>query len=488
MSKQISILHISDLHRISAQNVDCLRASFEVEKEYYIANNIPMPSYIVVSGDIVNGSKEQDATKAKQEIKEQYNVASKFLSDLCDIFLYGIRDNMIIIPGNHDVSQYVSISSMTKINAADVSTFVNALSEEDTNIRWSWKDLCFYKITNEEIYNERFQDFIAFYDEFYKEGKVNRKFPTDSNKSSYLLDFKEDNVTFACFNSCYHLDHLQNCGYISANSLASLSRDLLEKRRQGRFIIAVWHHHTHGLPKENNYLNYRILDNMSKYGIRMALHGHQHICGILNAYRDVFTQDQIWMVSAGTLYGNKNDMIPGTHRQFNLLIVERENQDCHITLQSREDFTMLNTQPVWNAGTIGTSNSIEYTFNIELEDLNSTDTETELKNAINIINIEAEKSGNYSKAVDRLLSLDTNNQIVRSFLIEYLVKENDPQRITKILSKSHSPKEAIIFLEACMTTSNTHLLHVFMDSTDETILNEPNVRAMLNDVKTILKL
>ncbi len=127
-----------------------------------------------------------------------------------------------------------------------------------------------------------------------------------------MIDYKKENVTFACFNSCYHLDHLQGSGYISPNSLSSLSRELLAKKRQGRFIVAVWHHHTQGLPKENNYLNYHILDNMTKYGIRLALHGHQHISGILNEYRDIFTQEQMWLVSAGTVYGNTSDMVPGT--------------------------------------------------------------------------------------------------------------------------------------------------------------------------------
>ena len=137
MSQKISILHISDLHRITADNVDCLLASFEVEQEYYRKNGIPQPSFIVVSGDIINGSNEKDAIKAQKEIKEQYQVASKFLAGLCEVFFGGKRDRVIIVPGNHDMSRYVSISSMTKIEEDDLSPFVNALSEDNSNIRWS---------------------------------------------------------------------------------------------------------------------------------------------------------------------------------------------------------------------------------------------------------------------------------------------------------------------------------------------------------------
>ena len=80
MAKKITILHISDLHRITEANVDCLSASFNVEKDYYRANDIPMPSFIVVSGDIIQGSKETDTSKAQAEIKSQYEVAGKFLA------------------------------------------------------------------------------------------------------------------------------------------------------------------------------------------------------------------------------------------------------------------------------------------------------------------------------------------------------------------------------------------------------------------------
>ncbi len=57
--------------------------------------------------------------------------------------------------------------------------FVNSLWERNSNIRWSWKDLFFYNITDIDVYNARFQDFIDFYDNFYRQGGVNRFFPKD---------------------------------------------------------------------------------------------------------------------------------------------------------------------------------------------------------------------------------------------------------------------------------------------------------------------
>lgn len=482
-----SILHISDLHRVTSDNIECLQASFEVEKEYYRTNNIPQPSFIVVSGDIINGSNEKDAVKARKEIKDQYEVASKFLVGLCEVFFDGNRDRVIIVPGNHDMSRYASISSMTKIDEDDLSPFVNTLWEDNSKIRWSWKDLSFYNITDNDLYNARFQDFIDFYDNFYQQGGVYRTFPSDSERQSFLIDFKEENVTFACFNSCYHLDHLQSCGYISPNSLSSLSRDLLEKKRQGRFVIAVWHHHTQGLPKENNYLNYHILDNMTKYGIRLALHGHQHISGILNEYRDIFTEEQMWLVSAGTVYGNSSDMVPGTNRQFNMLIVEREERNCNITLYSREDSSVQNPQPVWEAGQIGRSHKTEYPFSVELDSIEIKDEESVLKAEINRIGREAERTGNFSSAIDQLLGLDINQPIVRSFLVEYLIKEDNPYRVVEILSDIKSISEAILFIEACIKIRDVNSLTTFLRQTDNSILKDMNVKSILQEAKALMK-
>jgi hypothetical protein len=96
--------------------------------------------------------------KAHEEIQKQYEVASDFLAGLCDIFFGGERNRMIIVPGNHDVSQYVSKASMSKIKKKNLTPFVDALWEEDSNIRWSWKDFHFYEIDKPDEYKNRFCD------------------------------------------------------------------------------------------------------------------------------------------------------------------------------------------------------------------------------------------------------------------------------------------------------------------------------------------
>lgn len=488
MAKKITVLHISDLHRITEANVDCLSASFNVEKEYYRTNNIPMPSFIVVSGDIIQGSKEEDASKAQEEILSQYEVAGRFLAGLCNLFYGGDRSRMIIVPGNHDVSQYVTRGCMLKIEADDYKPFVDSLWNDDSNIRWSWKDLSFYKIIDTNGYKNRFNDFISFYNSFYQDVKwPDRKYPELVDAEADIIDFKEEGVTFVCFNSCYQLDHLQQSGYISFNALSNLSTKLLEKKRQGRLIIAVWHHHTQGLPKENNYLNYRILDNMTKYGIGLALHGHQHISGILNEYRDVFTKDNLWLVSAGTVYGNSSDMVPGTTRQYNLITIEREGRDCHVTLKSRVDKSLQNPEPVWENGLIGRSQQLYYTFEIRLEEEEKEESMEEVYQLIDEINREAEKTKDYLQASRRLMELDLNNPAVRKFLMEYLQRAEDIDTIIKVFAEPKIPSEAILFIESCIKTKNAAAYRKFCESLYALEVKDTNVRAMMADADIILK-
>lgn len=488
MARKITILHISDLHRITDANVDCLSASFNVEKEYYRANNIPMPSFIVVSGDIIQGSKEDDASIAQEEIRSQYEVAAKFLAGLCDLFFGGDRSRMIIVPGNHDVSQYVARGCMSKIDADNYEPFVDSLWNDDSNIRWSWKDLSFYQINDTIRYKDRFNDFISFYNSFYQDVKwPDRKYPALVDAEADIIDFKEEGVTFVCFNSCYQLDHLQQSGYISFNALSNLSTKLLAKKRQGRLLVAVWHHHTQGLPKENNYLNYRILDNMTKYGIGLALHGHQHISGILNEYRDVFTKDNLWLVSAGTVYGNSSDMVPGTTRQYNLITIDREGIDCHVTLMSREDKSLQNPEPVWENGLIGRSQQLFYTFGIRLEEDAKEDSMEDVYQQINEINREVEKTKDYLQASKRLMELDLTNPAVRKFLIEYLQRAEDMDTIIKVFAEPKIPSEAIVFIESCIKSKNAAAYSSFCESQYAQEVKDTNVRAMMADADIILK-
>lgn len=488
MMRQYSILHISDLHRIKQENVDCLMASFAVEKNRYTEMGIPPVGLIVVSGDIVNGSNQKDSGLAKQEIQQQYEIAAQFLYNLCALFIGNKQQDrlrVIIVPGNHDMSRYASILSMDEISHDDINTLAGSLWEDNTDIRWSWSNLHFYKITNKELYNQRFDDFITFYDKFY-DGL--RTYPKDPERQSAIIDIPELNITLACFNSCYRLDHLRYSGYISPRSLSMLTRPLLDAKIKGRMIVGVWHHHTRGLPNESNYLNYSILDNIAQNGIHLALHGHQHICGIANEYKDVFSDVKLSMISAGTLYGNHFDVPTTKTRQYNLLVVNMYDEHCDITVHSREDSTALNEMPAWSVGMIGRSRVPSYTFSVPISVCAAKSGEEELQERINQINLQMEKSGDIPKAVCQIESLGTDAPIVRKFLLDLLLRVDNHGKICEHFSSPQNLQEAIAVIDSCIKQSDKGTLMAVMASEFVRSSSDASLNAIIIDAKLQFKL
>lgn len=489
MKTSFSILHISDLHRIKAENIDCLMSSFEVEKSRLEEKSIPPIGLIVVSGDIVNGSNKDDAYAAKEEIQQQYAIASRFLNALCNLFI-GDHPNdrlkVIIVPGNHDMSRYLSKMSMEKISHDDdgVGELVEKLWNGDTDIRWSWGNLHFYQIKDKEIYNKRFDDFIGFYNNFYQ---GLRTYPMDPDRQSELIDIPELNLSLACFNSCYHLDHLRQSGYISPRSLSQLTRQILRAKEQGRLVMGVWHHHTHGLPNENNYLDYSILENMVQNGITVALHGHQHICGIVSEYKDVFSDAKLCLISAGTLYGNSFDLPVGKVRQFNLLSVEMNDDISSITLFSREDKTALNEMPAWDSGVIGRSRKPSYTLPIKMPLINNMTDEKELQDKVNEINLFVEKTGEITEGITKLERLGTDIPLVRKFLLDYLMRIGNNSKICELFLSPQNLFEAISVIQCCIAIKDKKTFAVVLDSNFVRTSTDASLQSIITEAKFLFK-
>lgn len=92
MEKHYSILHISDLHKPENCNLDNLLYSIQKDCEIYTNEGICKPDIIVISGDLVEGSKDDNG---EDIIKKQYAEVGKFLDKLADFFLNGNRMRMI---------------------------------------------------------------------------------------------------------------------------------------------------------------------------------------------------------------------------------------------------------------------------------------------------------------------------------------------------------------------------------------------------------
>ena len=422
-----SILHISDLHRSKGTEISnaALLSSLIDDYECYTRSETPRikaPDLVIVSGDIIRGS--TSTTRATTEVSGQYDEAIAFLEAVCKHFLGGDKSRMVIVPGNHDVDWKFSHDSMMKLDPAKVLDAGNVKAQilkdainHQAKIRWSWKDISFYEITDNDMYLNRLKSYSDFYSRFY-EGK--RVFSLNSQEQFDIFDYPQFNITIVAFSSCYCNDHLRLAGDIHPDCIANANMKLREFKKKGRLILATWHHNTKGLPYDSNYMDASKLKNFISSGISLGFHGHQHKTELIHEYSDVFAKKKIVVFSAGTLCGGPNELPPGNNRQYNLIEIKEENaESVEVTLHVREKTdTSSFDNPIWTAGNIDSQLISHYSVRIDKpkgQELESV-----------LIDIESlMKRGKFEEAKSELLKLPFANEFVRMFLLRCIIESND---------------------------------------------------------------
>jgi len=225
-----SILHVSDLHRDPSDDLKNGWLLESLERDLARCSEqmpaIPQPELCIVSGDVVFGVRP-DAARAAQEIERQYAQAEEFLVGLADRLFDGDRERIVIVPGNHDVSFFDFMSCIERVDAGavgkDKKKLVTELFSQTGRLRWSWEDLCFYRITDENRYGLRFKPFADFYARFYEK---KRSFSPDPTGQFDVFDFPKLGFCLLALNSCHDNDPFRRAGTFHPDCLAAGSRSL----------------------------------------------------------------------------------------------------------------------------------------------------------------------------------------------------------------------------------------------------------------------
>ncbi len=410
MKTHYSILHISDLHKPENCNLNNLFYSLQTDCEVYTGEGICKPEIIVVSGDVVEGSKEADAESI---IKSQYVDAGNFLAQLTDYFLEGDRSRVIIVPGNHDYCYTASKNSMTLSVEEKLNEDYNRFKEGDHQVRWNWKERRYYHITNWERYAQRYDLFKAFYNDFYK---GIREIPEQVDKDSYIVELPSYGIAFVCFNSCYRLDHLNPMGCICPDAISNAHERLVQLKNMGHLLVGVWHHHVSGLPVENNYMDYRILNAMMREDIKVGLFGHQHISTAVQEYSDITSKQSILLISSGSLYGNRYQLVTGVPRQYNVIELTFNKEDVTLELNVRKDNSQYGYDiPQWIQQPIGINSLYKYSHHLRVE-------KSQIEYVIADIDKTVKQTGDYGVGCRRLLEIGLDNDLALKFFDSYIPK------------------------------------------------------------------
>ena len=459
MKEKISILHISDLHRAKDNSVtnSALLTSLINDMDKYTTNEKPRinsPDIIIVCGDIIKGSSNKEYSD--QEIQQQYDDSTDFLTELANSFLGGDKDKIILVPGNHDVDWKYSKESMEQIDSAQIFDSNNQLKmyylkqaiNQHSEIRWSWTDLSFYKVKDTSIYQKRFKAYASFYSKFY-DGK--RSYSLSPESQYDIFDFPDYAISIIGYNSCYNTDHLNFMGEIHSDCIAQSTLKLRNLMKKGRLLLAVWHHNTKGMPYETNYMGSSKLKNFIDAGIVMGFHGHQHRTELVREYNNMIEQKRIIVFSAGTLCGGHRELPTGQNQQYNIVEIEINPEDdsrLKITLHAREKTSTSSfDNPIWSQGRIDSTNFSYITTSVP-KPIQPTPT-------ADLLFVETiMKKNEYKEAKRRLLELDLNDPFVRKYLLESLLHTDDYDAIWEHFYPPKNTEETVYLLNSLLQLRN----------------------------------
>lgn len=476
MRKQYTILHISDLHKPKNCNLKNLFYSLQTDCEAYTKDGISKPEIIVISGDIVEGSKN-DGLKAKATISSQYAEAKIFLENLTDYFLDGDRSRLVMVPGNHDYCYKDSKESMTLSPEENAKEDFNRFKTADPEVRWNWDDKRFYHITNDAHYKARFDLFKEFYNDFYS---GIRKLPDDLDRSSYIVELNDYQIAFVCFNSCHRLDHLNPMGCICPDAVAQAHPKLVGLKNMGYLLVGVWHHHVSGLPVENNYMDHRILDAMMREDIKVGLFGHQHVSTVIQEYSDITSKQSILLISSGSLYGNRHQLVTGVPRQYNVVGIELDNDEVTIQLNVRKDNSQYGYEiPQWMQSPIGIKNLPNYEHSLHIE-------KPIIEYVVEDIEKMVRNTNNYDLACVRLKETGLDNDLVLKYFDNYISKVNDKALLKELLIIPRTSVQYMAALDSAVSSKDKEWILSLLKLVEFQTNATPYVKELLEQAQKLI--
>jgi len=468
---KFNILHISDLHRDTTSPltnvalISSLRTDF---RQLKATEEFESWDLIIVSGDIVQGV-TYDEEDADKKLHTQYEEAEGLLDDLCNEYLEGNRERIIIVPGNHDVNfarMYDALEEieLETVEVADRKGLAAGLFAENSTYRWDWSTFKLYQIKDADKYNARFNEFIEFYNRFYQ-GK--RTYSANASDQYDIFDFPELNLVITGFNSCYQNDPWRKQAAINPECLSQCVTSLTDIRYHGKIRAAVWHHSTNGGPEEIDYLDDDILQQLIAYEFSLGFHGHQHKSELINQEYAFGGEQKINVLSSGTLCGGAYALPTGRSRGYNRVALNTETYTG--TLFSRKMMNSNFRNPLWGEETPPT----EFEFQAPPPIDHAMISRQKLMKAE-----ELYSQGEIDMSVSVLKEMDETD-LSRALLFKIVNSEDkfDSNDIVALFSPPENPIEAISVLAALRdlgdkeTISEILRLDVVVNSDDPVLLS-----------------
>ena len=328
-----SILHLSDVHRSRTDPIsnDTLIASLLADRDRFPLETpaIREPDAMVVSGDIVAGVR-RGRPGYSEELKEQYTIAHDFLARLTDRLFGGDRACVVLVPGNHDCCWNTAFSGMTLLAEDEVPTdLLDQLGALNSPLRWSWRDRKLYRISNPGVYARRLNSYWDFVEGFYS--GFDLRFPIRRDAGYNLFELDEGRILAVALESLHGNDCFSYRASFDPRAVPDASLRTRDKGGLYNLRIAVWHHGLYSEPSyRSDYLPINSVYELIGHGFQLGFHGHQHFAAIGSHYVHVPGEQEMAVVSAGSLCAGARDLPRGVNRQYNAVVVSDDYSEARV--------------------------------------------------------------------------------------------------------------------------------------------------------------
>ena len=321
-----TLLHISDLHRTSGPRLknDELLMAITNDAMRWEQEGIPYPDLVVVSGDLIQGTKA-DTADPDPEIEAQYEEAGNFLRRLAAHFVNSDLSRVVIVPGNHDVHWGRARRAMEPLTECPDGIDRKAY-EATSNVRWNWRNQLAYTIADSGLYTSRFEHFRKFQAAFYAGLNPN---PLQQDDSDLIFfDYESLGLVIVGFASWYGNDCFCPVGAIAPESLIA-SQKLLAGS-MAPVAIGVWHHGVVGGPTANDYMDQHVIHRLIDLGFTVGLHGHHHYAAAAPFEVRLPNRTSMVVAGAGSLAVGDRELPMGEHRQFNVVDIDPDSSSVRV--------------------------------------------------------------------------------------------------------------------------------------------------------------
>jgi hypothetical protein len=478
-----SILHISDLHQNLKDEIlpDVLLDTIANDFRRFAGEDpaIRLPDLCVVSGDIVYGVSPATGNPAA-ELERQYDQALEFLVRLCDRFFAGERSRVVILPGNHDVdySEVIRSGSFQPVpdEAGPKGKLVAELFSPNSELRWSWSRLEFFRIDDQAIYNNRLGQYARLYERFY-EGA--RSYPLAPDRQFDIFDFPQLGFCLAAFNSCFRNDPMNRVGAIHPGALMEACRELRSPTRAGWYLAASWHHDIAGGVGHEDFLDAGFVQHLIDAGVTIGFHGHRHRTDCFDQkYRLGDAPRKMTVIAAGTLCAGPANLSPGIPRGYN--IVEIDTDAAAGRVHSRQMVNQLQNIPIWAAGRFldASGSFLDFDLSPPVQKRPAAlDVDLILERASGLLGQQR-----WNDVIDELAPVG-QDPTARRLFVEAIQHIDDSALTIERLSEPKDATEAVILGAALMESGSAHEVERFLSL--EIVIHQSD--ASLKDIKSRLK-